>query len=771
MKHIKKIGILAALIVLVLAIWVVVTPEQAPAWKPGNVLVITVDTLRSDHLGCYGYEHIKTPNIDRLAEQGTMFQNAIAQVPLTLPSHVSLFTSTYPQFNAVRVNGRNRLDVSAVTLAERLQADGHTTAAFVSAFVLDARFGLDQGFAIYDDEMQKETGKRLIAHLEAERTADEVTGAAVEWLKEKKDRNFFLWVHYYDPHDIYNPPSPYREIYKDNPYDGEIAFTDEHIGVLLASLKELELDKNTLIVFVADHAEGFGEHEEFGHSVFVYDTTVKVPLIFACPGLIEAGKVVEEQVRLVDVMPTILDFMQLEKHEAVQGNSLIGLIDGRIDSLDLPAYSESLYARLHYNWSELRSFRTREWKYIQSPDPELYNIRDDPQELVNLARSNIDVVRELDQRLDAFLAATSAPAVKGTSMAMDEETARKLESLGYIGSTATESEGPVPRKQVQIIGKLDLAARQANEGLIDQAVAGFIDVLNSDPSNTTANTHLAKCYAEIGKYDEAIRYFEIADSLGPDDPELINAIGSCYLDTLELDKALARFNRAIELNPEYAEAYSNRGAAYEKSGDYPQAFKDCDKAIELDAEFAEAYSNRAVVHSRSGDYQRSIADLDKAIELDPLYMRAYYNRAIAHQTLGNHQQALKDYDRVIELAPQHMVAYYNQGRAYQTSGNYQQAIQNFNRVVELAPQFAEAYFNRGISYDEIGNDERAIADFANTRTGAPRETEVYARLAKVYEKTEKYEAAIEAWKRVLVIDPQSRNAQENLKRLGGLIRR
>ena len=737
MKHIKKIGILAALIVLVLAIWVVVTPEQAPAWKPGNVLVITVDTLRSDHLGCYGYEHIKTPNIDRLAEQGTMFQNAIAQVPLTLPSHVSLFTSTYPQFNAVRVNGRNRLDVSAVTLAERLQADGHTTAAFVSAFVLDARFGLDQGFAIYDDEMQKETGKRLIAHLEAERTADEVTGAAVEWLKEKKDRNFFLWVHYYDPHDIYNPPSPYREIYKDNPYDGEIAFTDEHIGVLLASLKELELDKNTLIVFVADHAEGFGEHEEFGHSVFVYDTTVKVPLIFACPGLVEAGKVVEEQVRLVDVMPTILDFMQLEKHEAVQGNSLIGLIDGRIDSLDLPAYSESLYARLHYNWSELRSFRTREWKYIQSPDPELYNIRDDPQELVNLARSNIDVVRELDQRLDAFLAATSAPAVKGTSMAMDEETARKLESLGYIGSTATESEGPVPRKQVQIIGKLALAARQANEGLIDQAVAGFIDVLNSDPSNTTANTHLAKCYAEIGKYDEAIRYFEIAASLGPDDPELINAIGSCYLDTLELDKALARFNRAIELNPEYAEAYSNRGAAYEKSGDYPQAFKDCDKAIELDAEFAEAYSNRAVVHSRSGDYQRSIADLDKAIELDPLYMRAYYNRAIAHQTSGNHQQALKDYDRAIELAP----------------------------------QFAEAYFNRGISHDEIGNDERAIADFAKTSTLAPRETEVYARLAKVYEKTEKYEAAIEAWKRVLVIDPQSRNAQENLKRLGGLIRR
>ena len=771
MKHIKKIGILSALIVLVLAIWVVVTPEQTPAWKPGNVLVITVDTLRSDHLGCYGYEHIKTPNIDRLAEQGTMFQNAIAQVPLTLPSHVSLFTSTYPQFNAVRVNGRNRLDASAVTLAERLQADGHTTAAFVSAFVLDSRFGLDQGFAIYDDEMQKETGKELIAHLEAERTADEVTGAAVEWLKEKKDRNFFLWVHYYDPHDIYNPPSPYREIYKDNPYDGEIAFTDEHIGVLLASLKELELDKNTLIVFVADHAEGFGEHEEFGHSVFVYDTTVKVPLIFACPGLIAAGKVVEEQVRLVDVMPTILDFMQLEKHEAVQGNSLIGLIDGRIDSLDLPAYSESLYARLHYNWSELRSFRTREWKYIQSTEPELYNIRDDPQELVNLARSNIDVVRELDHRLDAFLAATSAPAAKGTSMAMDEETARKLESLGYIGSTATESEEPVPRKQIQILGKLDLAARQANEGLIDQAVAGFIDVLNSDPSNTTANTHLAKCYAETGKYDEAIRYFEIADSLGPDDPEVINAIGSCYLDTLELDKALARFNRAIELNPEYAEAYSNRGAVYEKSGDYPQAFKDCDKAIELDAEYAEAYSNRAVVHSRSGDYQRAIADLDKAIELDPLYMQAYYNRAIAHQTLGNHQQALKDYDRVIELAPQHMTAYYNQGRAYQTSGNYQQAIQNFDRVVELAPQFAEAYFNRGISYDEIGNDERAIADFAKTSTLAPRETEVYARLAKVYEKTEKYEAAIEAWKRVLVIDPQSRNAQENLKRLSGLIRR
>jgi len=735
MKLSRKIGILSGVVIAALVAWFAISAKQTPDSVPENVIFITVDTLRSDHLGCYGYERIKTPNIDGLAERGTMFKNAISQVPLTLPSHCSLFTSTYPQFNNVRDNGSYRLGQSAVTLAERMQENGYATAAFVSTFVLDSKFGLDQGFETYDDRMQQNIGKKIIEHMEAERTADKVTDAAVSWLRNKKASKTFLWVHYFDPHAVYNPPAPYRELYKDNPYDGEIAFTDEHIGVLLAALKELKLDENSLIIFAADHAEGLGEHEEFGHSVFIYDTTLKVPLIFSCPGLVTEGKVIEGQVRLVDVMPTILDFLQIERNKEIQGKSLIGLMKGRIKSLNLPAYSESLYAKLRYNWSELKSFRTAEWKYIKSPEPELYNTKNDPQELVNLADSRMDVVKEMDNRLETFLTATSSSGETAATAEIDEETRRKLMSLGYIGGDAAPgSEEPVPRKLIRVMEKMNLSARLANEGLIDKAIEGFREVIKIDQKNTEAYINLAQCYEGLGKYDEAITHFEIAASFKPDDPVTINDIGTCYTKKMDFGKALDQFNKAIELDAELPQIYYNRGLAYRKLGNLEHAIEDYDKAIELDAEFAEAYSNRGGVYERTGNYQRALEDYDKAIELAPQSAEAYYNRGVVYQKSGNQQQAIKDYDNVIELKPRFKPAYYNRGLAYDQSGNQQQAIGNYIKVIGLDPKFALAY----------------------------------VRLAKGYEKQEQYEAAIEAWKKVSEIRPQQHEARKNLTRLRGL---
>jgi len=772
MKLSKTISILLVVTILSLVAWFAITAKRTPDKEPQNVLFITVDTLRSDHLGCYGYKKVKTPNIDRLAEQGTMFKNAVSQVPLTLPSHASLFTSTYPQFNNVRDNGIHRLHQSAITLAERMQESGYATAAFVSAYVLDSKFGLDQGFETYDDETQDQIGEEMIGHMDAERTADKVTAAALRWLRDNKDEKRFLWVHYFDPHSIYNPPSPYRETYKDNPYDGEIAYTDEHIGMLLSALKELDLDQTTLIIFAADHGEGLGEHEESTHAVFVYDTTVKVPLIFSCPSLVPEGKVVEDQVRLIDIMPTILDFLHLEKNKEIQGESLIGLIKGEIKSLNLPAYSESLYAKLHYNWSPLKSFRTGKWKYIKSPAPELYRIRDDPQELVNLAGSRMDVVKELDGRLAEFLAATTASTVKETTMAMDEETKRKMMSLGYIGSSgASESEEPVPRKRIQILEKLKLSTRLANEGVIDKAIEGFNEVLKSDPKNIQANAHLAQCYSRLGKYDQAIQHFKTAATFNPHDAEIINRIGACYLEKLEFDKALEHLTIAIELDPQYAEAYSNRGAAHAKSGNNQRAIANFDKAIELDAEFAEAYANRGLALAKSGDHQMAIGDFDKAIELDPENAAAYYKRGIAYQQSGNDHQAIKDYDRVIELAPKYAPAYYNRGMAYEKSDNSEQAIKDYAGAIELAPKYAPAYSARGLAYEKSGNYQRAIADYKKFIELNPQSAPAYAHLAKVSEKKENVKEAIDAWKSVLAIDPQHLEARKNLTRLNALIRK
>jgi len=736
MKANKKISVLLGIAVLTLVGWFAITAKRTPDKIPQNVLFITVDTLRSDHLGCYGYKKIKTPNIDSLAEQGTMFKDAISQVPLTLPSHCSIFTSTYPQFNNIRDNGGYRLAQSAITLAERMQENGYATAAFVGAFVLDSKFGLDQGFETYDAKMPKNASDQIITQGYTERTADKVTDAAVSWLRDKKDDKSFLWVHYYDPHTIYNPPSPYSETYKDNPYDGEIAFTDEQIGVLLAVLKELKLDKETLIIFASDHGEGLGEHEELTHAVFIYDATLKVPLIFSCPGLIAEGKVIADPVRLIDIMPTILDFLHLEKNDEIQGKSLIGLIKGKIKSLNLPAYSESLHAKIRYNWSALKSFRTREWKYIQSTEPELYNIRDDPHELVNLAGNRVDKVRELDDRLKALLTTTTSSEVTETKMEMDEETRRKMEALGYIsGSGASESNEPVPRKQIHLLEKMNRASRLANDGLIDKAIDEFKEVLKSNPRNVLTYTNLAQCYSGLRNYDEAIRHYEIAASFKPADAKIFNDIGSCYVKKMDLDKAIDQLDKAIELDAELTEAYYNRGLAYRKLGNREHAIADYDKAIELDSEYAEAYSNRGVAYGESGNYQRAMQDYDKAIELKPRSATVYYNRGIAYQSSGNHQQAIKDYDRVIELTPRFAAAYYNRGLAYEKSGNYQRAIGDYRKAIELHSQFEQAY----------------------------------QRLAKVYEKMEKYEEAMEACNKMLAIDPQHYETQNSLTRLRALI--
>ena len=295
MNHItlRRLLVLVGVIAFALACFFAGYAKYHPSWGRYNVLVITADTLRSDHLGAYGYKNIRTPVIDELARNGVRFETVISPAPLTLPSHASLFTSTFPPYTQVRDNGNNKLDESALTLAEILEKRGYDTAAFVSTYVLNGRFGLDQGFEIYDDVKEDQDPNLVIRHMDGERTADKTTTAAINWLKRKSPKPFFMWVHYYDPHSTYNPPPPYREKYKNNPYDGEIAFMDNQIGRLLNEFKRQGILDKTLIVFTSDHGEGLGEHKESGHAVFVYDTTQKVPLIFVAPELFPQGKVIQ----------------------------------------------------------------------------------------------------------------------------------------------------------------------------------------------------------------------------------------------------------------------------------------------------------------------------------------------------------------------------------------------------------------------------------------------------------------------------------------------
>ena len=719
MRAIRLISIFFIATILIFTTFGVLLAK--PSQQQPNVLFIIVDTLRDDHLGCYGYDKIKTPNIDAIAKQGTLFKNAISQVPLTFPSHSSMFTSTYPQFNKMRDNSGYKLDNSNITLAERLKENGYATAAFISTMVLKSKSGINQGFDTFDDKIEKSVGKRVLKFMDDERTADKTTAAALNWLKANKDKKFFLWVHYYDPHTIYNPPSPYKDIYKDSLYDGEIAFTDENIGVLISALKDLKLDKNTLIVFASDHGESLGEHEERGHAVFIYDVTLKVPLIFSYPGFIPQGKTVEEEARLIDVMPTILDILGIKKNKEIQGLSLENLINGKQKTGNLPAYSESLYAKFHFNWSSLQAIRTKDWKYIKSTEPELYNLKDDPKELNNLASSRKDIARDLDKQLESFLKKTSAPEEKEKRVEIDRETKEKLMSLGYVSGTITTKDGgPVPIKMIQIMEKLNIADRQVNAGLIDKAMQAYNEILASDPNNMEASLHLAQCYREMGKFDDAIKYFkraasskpddpevhdglgniyksmgrvelafkefDIANKLDPDNPAVINNLGWCYQQKLDFDKAIEFYRKALALDPSLATTHANLAICYRVKKQLDMAIKEVETALKLEPELAFAHSELCACVAIQGRLDEAIVHCKKAIELDPEGDDGYINLGVCLERKGEFDKALENYRKVLEISPWDESVYVNIGNVYAQKKDFDMAMQNFKKALEMNPK-------------------------------------------------------------------------------------
>ena len=361
-----------------------------------NALVVTVDTIRADRVGAYGFQDVETPVMDSLADEGILFEAAYGPTPLTLPSHTSLMTGTYPVHHGVRDNGGFVVPEDLETLAELFQSNGYRTGGFVSAYVLDARWGLDQGFDAYYDEFDV-TGQRVVAMGGVQRPADEVIDEAIAWLDDGEGP-FFLWVHLYDPHAPYEPPEPYRSLYAGRPYLGEIAFTDSQIGRLLEHVEERGERDRTFVALAGDHGESLGEHGEVQHGLFVYEGAIRVPLIFWTPFDAYRGVRRAEPVSLVDVAPTLLEMTGIPVPRRAHGASLVSRFDPRTEVEAPPVYSESWYGRLHYGWSDLRALIDGTTKLIESSEPELYDLQDDPGEERDLSRvRNTEYVRMLHQ--------------------------------------------------------------------------------------------------------------------------------------------------------------------------------------------------------------------------------------------------------------------------------------------------------------------------------------------------------------------------------------
>lgn len=443
--------------------------------SPPNVVLISIDTLRPDRLGCYGARAVETPAIDRLAAEGVRFEHAFSPVPLTLPAHWTMHTGVEPWHHGVVDNGMILRTPPVATLAERFSAAGYDTAAFVSAFVLNRTFGLDRGFARFDDGPAADAALEQLLHGTA--PADERVGRALAWLRRPRSKPLFLWLHLYDPHAPYAPPPAFRSLYPGRPYDGEVAFVDTQVARLLAGLAAAGIADRTLVVLVSDHGESLGEHGEATHGLLLYDATLRIPLIVRLPGGLAAGSVRDEAVGLADIAPTVLALAGLPAESGVDG----------IDLFHRPAESRrehsaiSEYPRRRLGWSTLVAVRIGEWKFILAPRAELYHVARDPSELTDLAGVEREWTRDLTraarrvERQLLELAADSGPVEAST-----EERA-KLAALGYLtGSPPTAATGTDPKDGIRLMGEIDRATQLLAEGRLDEARSRFETLLRAE---------------------------------------------------------------------------------------------------------------------------------------------------------------------------------------------------------------------------------------------------------------------------------------------------
>ena len=425
-------------------------PRSSPARRPApadlNVVVVTLDTLRADRLGCYGFRGVETPNIDAVAAEGVLFEQATSTVPLTLPSHTSIFTGLIPPHHGVRDNGGFFVEEKTTTLAERLKEGGYATGAFVGAWVLDSRWGLDQGFDHYSDRF--DLSKYKVVNLgTVQKKGDEVMDLALAWLEGVKAKKFFAWVHLYDPHTPYEPPEPFLSRYPGQQYLGEVAYTDQVVGRLVSWLKGAGVWDRTILVLLADHGESLGEHGENAHTFFVYDATPARPArSCARPGA--TGAAAGAQVSTVDLMPTVLDLVGLAPQPGIDGRSLARLVLHPAADSPGVAYSETYFPRFHYGWQHLRSMRDGRWKYIEAPTPELYDVQQDPGETKNVYKAYSRRAEDLRLLLEKM--AGSGVQAAPDEATLDPETLQRLAALGYVGGGPTGGpRGGAPRPQGQ----------------------------------------------------------------------------------------------------------------------------------------------------------------------------------------------------------------------------------------------------------------------------------------------------------------------------------
>jgi arylsulfatase A-like enzyme/Flp pilus assembly protein TadD len=692
--------LLAAAVFLVL--YLSYTKEKILKDGSLNVLLITLDTTRADRLGCYGYPDAQTPNLDFLATNGIQFLNAYCQVPLTCPSHCSILTGTYPMYHQVRNNGTYYLAPEIQTLAEVLKTSGLETSAFVSSFTVDSRFGLDQGFDVYDDLLSPD---QTFKALNSERRADAVYASFSRWLDEREDGRFFSWVHFFDPHIPYDPPSHYGEEFAENPYDGEIAFMDFYVGKILEKLRAEDLLEKTLIVVAGDHGEAFGEKQEKGHGVFIYESTMRVPLIFYAPINLPQGQRIEARARLIDIMPSILDFLNIPVTEDIQGVSLLPHMEGRTKA-DLSSYIESFYPRENYGWSQLVGLIDGDWKYIKAPKQELYNLEQDPWEETNLILDEVKVAQEIKEKLEALIEESISQRV-AEKRSLSSEERERLRSLGYIATSETSSgdDLPDPKDHIQELLLIQKAQDYEMGGKFAEAASIYEEILVLRPDVATSYINLALMKAQMMEFDETIRILEQGLEKIPESEILLSRLGHTFMLMGRVKRALETFDLILKNNPRYFDALLGSAWMLDLIGqkDDAQAYYRSALEVEPENKFARKnYANSLAATQRLNQAIEIYLGLKKDYPEDPEILQ---DLGIALGYVGDISQSIENLEKAASFRP-NPVVYYNLAVAKKKVGNLEEAVRYLRLYLENPEGENEESISRARA--ELQNLERRL---------------------------------------------------------------
>jgi len=696
--------------------------SAAPMQAQPSILLISLDTVRADRLACYGYSRVETPNIDHLAADGIRFANAYTPVPITLPAHVALLTGTYPMFNGVRDFTSPGLSGNVPTLAEILRRHGYHTAAFVSSFVLNSMWGLDRGFELYDDQVPLDATRRKDLFL-LQRSGDQTVDRLLKWLNQNGANPFFVWLHLYDAHSPYYSPDPFRNRYAGRPYDSAIAFEDEQVGRLIARLRALSLYDNTLVALASDHGESLGEHGESEHGFFVYNATLRVPLIVKLPvgavreppapktdpsGGTTQGRVVAEPVALVDVAPTIGAVAKLRPEEtrSFQGRSLLST-SHRAGPIEGTAYAESYYPLDSFGWHELRTLITSQFKYIDAPDAELYDLRSDPEERTNIIARKSAVAAALRESLSELETRFAAQGKPAGAQPLDPETLEKLKSLGYVGYKAPSSredrEGAGkadPKDRIATYNRILRAGdltRSGNYAEADQLLAGLEQ---EEPDLYVIPFQRGENFLGWGKPQLAEEEFRKSLSRNPTFDQAALGLGrACFLAGQDQLAATA-LELALQLNPKNFLARLALAKVFWQQNLPEKARPQLEEVITTHPELAEAHTDYGITLAKLRDYHRALEEIQRGIELGSSDPVAYNYLGVSHAQLGDTAGAIQDYRKAVELNPRYAVAHLNLAFQYLKQGDSAKALESYRKACAISAELCRQYATQFSSADK-----------------------------------------------------------------------